>query len=249
MGSINSKSDKDLVYRENISDEELELLKKAAYGAIFYNKDTELGLVVRYWNEGSTDKFTVLGVLPKNIYQLSEFNIGMMGGIQVLDGKYLEHQARTAFIPYNECTKEQKELIDNKKIEINDFRNNVRNNPTEAKRLGHISLPMYVQTSIVKDEVPASRDVEKILSGEISESKYFEIGDMMEIPITKEILAEIGLVPDDKFIWQEDGRTSEVSPKDISEADMENSLTTKDMGIFWKVIEFFKSLLKGKGEK
>lgn len=243
MAIINRRFSNDLV---DISDQERKYLEDKAKEAIFNNKDTELGFVVRYWYDDTKDYYTELGVIPKNIYELSEHNIGMMSEIQVLDGTYEEHQARTEFIPYDKCTKKQKELIDKKKKEIKIFRKKVQKKPTKYEKPGHISLTVYAQSDIVNDQIPASYEVRKIIAKEKTESNYLEKRGEIKIPITQKELAEIGLLPKD-YNWQEDQKNSEVSPKDISEADMTLKLTRGHIVAFDGIRRFFES--KGKGEK
>lgn len=223
-----------------------EILEKTAKGAIFYDTNRELGLVIRDWTKYVRKEITELGVMPKNIYGLSEQDIGIKRSIKVVEGTYEARDAETIFIPYNECTRRQQELIDSKSEKLDKFRKEVSQDKSQKyDKPGTITLHVYGQRLPVLETTVD--EVREICSGKKSEQDYLIEEDTITIPITQRQLANLGLLPED-YKWQEDEK-SKVSEIDIAEADKSLSLTESNIRIIDKFFDYIKSIFKGKGEK
>ena len=188
------------------------------------------------------EKNSDIRVMPKNMYGLSEFNIGIKKNIQIWEGCYETRDAKTIFIPYNECTKEQQKLIDEKRKKLDKFKKIVSQDKSQKyDKPGSITLPVYRQRDDVKEA--CFHEIGKIVSGEKSEQDYLTEQDSITISITQRQLADVGLLPED-YRWKEDER-AQVSEKDIAEADEASKLTPSDIGIGAKFFNFIKSKVKG----
>ena len=105
------------------------------------------------------------------------------------------------FKSYDECTDEQKKLIDARREKIERFRKKVEQSKTKKyDKTGFITIPIYM--SGVMDEL--------VDDDEFGDYKRIKPTSYLIIPMTQRELAQAGLLPED-FHWKRRITTRELS--------------------------------------
>lgn len=210
------------------------------------NGDSEIGYVVShcesYYMPSDEKKPEMISrPMPKKLYDLGQESIGFpetiwFGGLGTTDVAY-----ENEFIPYGECTDEQKKKIDIRRKKVEQFAKKVSEDKTgKYDKVGKISIPVFkTNRGAYVGNFPR-------VSAESKSS--------IEIEVTQRELAQAGILPED-FRWTERAR---VSPRNIAEVENKEKLTTTDLAPIeskgfkmWikNIKETITKLLQGKGEK